>query len=808
MTPDLGVLLPHPHRDPVQERRHCGCGWSPTSRGSSGHDPRITAGELDALQRYAAAPADPRPACPPRGVTWPPRWARRARCTCTGTFITAAATAPARVRARPRPSSAPSRRCPGSSRFPRPARRCGLPTRAGLRQVLRTLHRRPQPAAGRLRRPRRCPATGAGGRTGTRRVEAGVAGIDPRREPDRADVDALYVTGLGDGDPADAVRRPGRRGPAGPARAGPAHQQRGRRARPPRWPPTPPPGGPCCTATAGDSEQDVSRGADRRSGPRWATCPAAAEPHRRPAAALVTALWPALWGFAAEPGVRRRRAAGPAPSWAARGDVPRGRRTRPCGSAPQPYGLLPDHGWTLLAAGRRRPSPARRRWSGAAGSCAAQHAAARRARGTAAGEDTDGLLDLIGRHAHVRAASGTGRPGRWSCGGWRGLAPGGRPTWPAVDRAWADQLPAGRPARARPRAPLRRAARGRAGSRTRSSSRGDCPTAPRWPTCWPRSRGDGADNPAAFASTASLEAACRRHGDSLLLRLAIRSLQVAIGDLGRAKAGQGRAFDPEPLVRASAPAGPAAAADRRGAEPADVTAGSPRAQRCGDVTAAPARHWPGSTPAGWQRCCARPSTLRRTGSTRGWWPCRTPRLDALLAAGTAAPDARRLRLGGRARRPVTPGPTPAGLLHTPSPSSGAGRGGPARPGGQRPVATRWDLRHHLAHARAAAGSRCREVRTGAHLAEAMGREVERIVGRTGPTSDRCARVPGAHRARRPARLRRACRCSPPTRPRSPWTPTRRPASTSCAPPWTPTATCSWPTRCTISSRAAPTSPAR
>ena len=47
------------------------------------------------------------------------------------------------------------------------------------------------------------------------------------------------------------------------------------------------------------------------------------------------------------------------------------------------------------------------------------------------------------------------------------------------------------------------------------------------------------------------------HGDSLLLRLAVRSLQLLIGDLARERAGA-LSFDPEPFARDPQQAGPAA----------------------------------------------------------------------------------------------------------------------------------------------------------------------------------------------------------------------------------------------------------
>src|SRR6185437_9281566 len=119
--------------------------------------------------------------------------------------------------------------------------------------------------------------------------------------------------------------------------------------------------------------------------------PGGDRPQRAPASALVTALWPALWGFAA--GQVYDLAQGPEPAnWAAGALFPEGAYPI-VRVGPQPYGLLPTTAWSL--------------WQADAGDPAlegplvkallvlrAQHAAGAQARGTAAGKDTDGLLDL------------------------------------------------------------------------------------------------------------------------------------------------------------------------------------------------------------------------------------------------------------------------------------------------------------------------------------------------------------------------------------------------------------------------------
>ena len=128
--------------------------------------------------------------------------------------------------------------------------------------------------------------------------------------------------------------------------------------------------------------------------------------------------------------------------------------------------------------------------------------------------------------------------------------------------------------------------------------------------------------------------------------------------------------------------------------------------------------------------------------------------------GPRDPPPRRLRLGrraaarhARAHRGRAAARAVAG--------AGPHRRGAARPGRQRPEPTRWDL--DLTSRPARTADRIAEhVRVGAHLAEALGREVERVVGDRGGRRAAAARLPGAHRARRPARLRRARACWPPT----------------------------------------------
>ena len=106
---------------------------------------------------------------------------------------------------------------------------------------------------------------------------------------------------------------------------------------------------------------------------------------------------------------------------------------------PQPYGLLPTTAWTLWQADDGDPAlevPLVQ----ALLTLRAQHAASARARGTAAGKDTDGLLDLIadtpssGRFRYRQA---------WPLElWWLGAVSSGLPArWRDFARAWTTKYP-------------------------------------------------------------------------------------------------------------------------------------------------------------------------------------------------------------------------------------------------------------------------------------------------------------------------------------------------------------------------------
>ena len=239
-------------------------------------------------------------------------------------------------------------------------------------------------------------------------------------------------------------------------------------------------------------------------------------------------------------------------------------------------------------------------------------------------------------------------------------------------------------------------------------------------------------------------------GSSLLLRLAVRSLQVSIGDLARERA---RALAVRPRAVRPPPQQPGRLQQLiAGATPPDPAAPTEPEAQLHDVTGRAARAGGGPGARAGTACCAPPSTPPATASTRGWspsrsaaWtPCRPP---ARCAAGSA-PTA-----GWTRRRPASPArPRPA--CCTRRPASSALAAAVLRDRAVSDPSPRWDMDITSRSARAASRIAA-EVRNGAHLAEAMGREVERIVGRTEDIAGAAPRLPGAHRARRPPRLRRA-----------------------------------------------------
>ncbi|MGH2801081.1 MAG: hypothetical protein ACRDM0_26090, partial [Thermoleophilaceae bacterium] len=227
--------------------------------------------------------------------------------------------------------------------------------------------------------------------------------------------------------------------------------------------------------------------------------------------------------------------------------------------------------------------------------------------------------------------------------------------------------------------------------------------------------------PAAFAAPERLE--LRRSLDSLLLRLALRSLQVALGDVGREVLGES-APQPEPLIRSESDPGQL---ERRIELLTDamLVTGSPATfalrrtcdglVRIGDVDEARLERLLRAT-----LDCA----IYRVDPWFVGPPTR--RLQDLLNAGRTDH-----RLGAYgwvdAPRPGSPGPNAAGLIHAPSHAQGL-TAAVLRDRAVNDPEPRWHLDLTSRSVRAA-DRVAEQVRVGAHLAEALGREIERIVGR-------------------------------------------------------------------------------
>jgi hypothetical protein len=550
-------------------------------------------------------------------------------------------------------------------------------------------------------------------------VAAGLAGeIDLGATP--GDIDVLYVVGLGDGDPArlfaahtDAGRlgllAPGR--PTNTVDAAPAADLAD---EPDTWLDV-------LLGTPSATQADVSAALTGVPGLLGAL-PGDDEPHRDYAEAIVAGLWPALWGFA-QADVWDVPAVAEAAAWAVTALYPEGPYpTLRIGV--QPFGLLPA---TALAAWQAAPNDPqveagmrralvvlRDAW-----------AAAAEGRGTIDGVHTDGLLERL---AHVPTAPGYRHRAAWPLELWlMGLLYLGYPLgWPELDRAWENQA---RLARALPVVPGRRyAAYG--GS-----------AALRLPLVVPAALRPGdsvgavlrrlltavQQRPSQLASMGALEEILRT-ADSLLLRLAIRALQVAVGDIGRTKLGE-----PTPALD------PVSRPDRQPARlerwisavaPADLSTGTPQADAFKRVLQGL------GTLAG----IVDADAARVERLLRATVDCATYRIDPWVVG----PAARRLRdlatapaagsgwrLGAYGwvdgPRPGTPGPTAAGMLHAPSQSQATAAMVLRDRAVNDPEPGRWHMDLTSTAVRTA-DRLAVAVRAGAHLSEALGGEVERLVG--------------------------------------------------------------------------------
>ncbi|MFC0678065.1 hypothetical protein ACFFGH_09440 [Lysobacter korlensis] len=549
-------------------------------------------------------------------------------------------------------------------------------------------------------------------------VAAGLAGEIPL-DGDPADIDALYVTGLSDTDPAGLFRNhadAGRLGlvPPGSATntvAGAPAAPLG--ADPATW-------WTVLQEPAGESEREISA-ALTGDPDLLGNLPGTPGAHRRWNSAFVAGLWPALWGFAAQDIWNLPAGKFEAPEWAAHALLPEGPFPA-VRVGDQPYGLLPASVLGRWVPGRNDP-PLETGMLPALLTLRDIYRTAAETRGTAEGATTEELLDLIGQVPtspvlrHTRA---------WPLElWWLAFSLGGFGiSWEDFDRAWHKQHRLAGELGVRP---ARRY--GSAGFARRLELPLIIPAElPEGQTVGDTLRelvSIAGDGPSLFARTDLVELEFLRFPpDSLLLRLAIRSLQVAIGDVGRATLGE-EPPGPERVVRPETETG--------------------RLERWIGVTDPNAVH--DDTPEGrrFRQVVDGLSELAELVDTD------QARAEALLLAtvDTAAVridpwltglPARRLRSmqdGGAAARlgaygwvdgprPGTPGPTAAGLIHTPS----AGQSLTASVLRDRAVNDaadgRWDLDLTSRSVRDA-DTVAEQVRIGAHLGEALGREVERVV---------------------------------------------------------------------------------
>lgn len=542
---------------------------------------------------------------------------------------------------------------------------------------------------------------------------------------DPSDIDALFVTGLGDSPERLAahfadLRDEGRLGLVAPGI--PTNSVEGApTAAPPRdaasWLRV-------LTGLPGGTEQHVSRtltGDPARLG----VLPESVEPHQAWSSAAVAALWPALWGHAAADvwalasGDDDRGA----DAWAASAMFPEGPfPTLRVGS--QPYGLLPA---TALA--RWRPDaddpPVEQKLIGPLRTLRDRFRDAAVQRGTVVGADEAQLMDLIGAlptSAYFRHRFA------WPLEMWwlATALTGTRSSWVDVDERWRSDF-----ARLDDEVtfePARRYAARHASGRITLPMVVPASLAPDDSVAAVLGRLIEAarQHPARLANTVRLEQQeLGLERTSLLLRLLVRSLQVTVGDVGRRLARRPRGVPADPIVR------PRGAPGRLETWISTVTAsdlqpGTVEADRVLRVI------------AGITGLAAIP-VERLERLVAATIDCSTHRIDAWLTA----PATRRLHAlvdSGRAQprlgaygwvdapRPGTPGPTAAGLLHAPSPNQALVAAVLRDRAINDPTSSRWDLDLTSQSVRAAERIAA-QVRTGSHLGEALGREVERVLAR-------------------------------------------------------------------------------
>ena len=332
MSTDLGVLLPLR----IETRFKNGDLWLrviPDEPWFVRDDPRITPGELDALRRYAAAPPDPSPGVPAAWRDLAAQVGAPRAVYLYRTFVTAAADGTLTIRT---PAPAEQRTGPALpqiTRFPTELAVWAADA-TGLHQVLTLTVDRSRLLAD-FADPS-VPGDKRWWEDWQEAVNAGVAGIIPAASL-TAPVDAVYVTGLGDGDPAAqfaALAADGRLGllePGLPTNSVDGAAAAALATDAATW-------WSVLHGTPGDSDLQVSK-ALTGDPARLGNMPGGDQAHRAPASALVTALWPALWGFTASQVYDVARGAAPAAGPAGR--YSRRAPTRACGSARSPTDCCP-----------------------------------------------------------------------------------------------------------------------------------------------------------------------------------------------------------------------------------------------------------------------------------------------------------------------------------------------------------------------------------------------------------------------------------------------------------------------------------
>jgi hypothetical protein len=443
-------------------------------------------------------------------------------------------------------------------------------------------------------------------------------------------------------------------------------------------------------------------------------------PHAEWARLLVAGMWPALWGHTLGDVFGLGAGAAELGAWAERFLCPTGPHPAVRVGA-QPYGLLPA---TELAAWQPGPGdPPVEAGMPAALALARRELAraAERAKRTAVGADAEHLLDLVGHPA-------------WSPGYTTRLldplelwlaalhATGTAISWPDLVAAWDRTY---RLVGAFGLAPARRY--GGRGSARRV--RLPLVRPPRLPEGMPV--GDllrllvlqVQQNPLLLVNLRDLVQEILR-GGSLLLVLAARSLQLAVAAVGRANQGL-----PPPaleLVAADPATRTLLADDILAVRPGDLQGPGPEAVAFRRVAAVLGTAAAGIPEEELERLL--PATIDCAGQRVDAWTTGPPlrRLGELLAAGQADQ-----RLGAYGwvdqPRPGTPGPTSGGLLHAPSATQAVVAAllrdravRDAEPG-------RWHMDVTSTAARDAARIAA-QVAFGGHLAEVLGREVERAAG--------------------------------------------------------------------------------